>query len=196
MRFRPLPVLAAGVVALGFAAILAVCLPISRAAEPKPKAEPASHPDPKETPTGAPNEYPVPPPPFSADIFPCNDCHNAKDLPTNKTRRKLTAAHTDIALHHDEEHRWCLDCHNADNRDVLRSAAGDPIKFTESYKLCGQCHGDRYRDWRAGIHGKRTGEWNGTRQYLLCVHCHNPHSPRYKPLAPLPPPLKPAPSPW
>ncbi len=133
-------------------------------------------------------EYPVPPPPFSKGIFPCSECHN-KDLPANTTRRKLEAAHDEIQLHHDD--MWCLDCHNADNRDTLRSASGAPIKFEESYKLCGQCHGEKYRDWKAGVHGKRSGEWNGPKTYLLCVHCHSPHSPKYKPIPPMPPPARP-----
>ena len=32
---------------------------------------------------------------------------------------------------------------------------------------------------------------NGDKQYLLCVHCHNPHDPKFKPLKPLPPPERP-----
>jgi hypothetical protein len=112
----------------------------------------------------------VPSPPFSEGIFPCSQCHN-KDMPVNRTRRKLEAAHDDISLQHGPpESRWCLDCHHPDNRDVLRLANGEAIDFRHSYMLCGQCHGDKFRDWRAGVHGKRTGEWNGKKQYLLCVH--------------------------
>jgi hypothetical protein len=99
--------------------------------------------------------------------------------------------HGDIVLHHDEEHRWCLDCHDVNDRDHLRLASGALVPFTESYRLCGQCHGTQYRDWRAGIHGKRTGYWEGSKRYLLCVHCHNPHSPRFAALQPLPPPVRP-----
>jgi hypothetical protein len=74
---------------------------------------------------------------------------------------------------------------------VLRRASGEPIPFSESYKLCGQCHGPQYRDWQSGVHGKRTGEWDGQKEYLLCVNCHDPHSPKFKPLVPLPPPVRP-----
>ena len=133
----------------------------------------------------------VPPPPFSDGIFPCSDCHNPKDLPPNRTRRTLTDAHDDIVLKHDEAHRWCLDCHDADDRDRLHLASGEPVPFEESYRLCGQCHGEKYRDWRAGVHGRRVGFWNGAKSYLLCVHCHNPHQPRFKKLAPKPVPLRP-----
>lgn len=131
----------------------------------------------------------VPPPPFSEGIYPCSACH--ADLTVDRTRREL-AAHTEIVLKHDQEHRWCLDCHDAANRDVLHLASGEPVKFEESYRLCGQCHGEKYRDWRAGVHGRRVGEWNGAKQYLLCVHCHNPHEPRFKPLQPKPAPRPPS----
>ena len=136
-------------------------------------------------------KYFVPPPPFSEDIFPCSDCH--EDMDVNPERRMLEDEHVEISemFNHASDQRWCLDCHNPDNRDVLRLANGDLISFEESYYLCGQCHGTIFRDWKAGIHGKRTGEWNGKKQYRLCVHCHNPHSPKFKPIKPLPPPNKP-----
>jgi len=133
--------------------------------------------------------FPVPAPPFSEGIFPCMECHGS--IPPNPERRTLEGMHTDIVLHHDEEHRWCLDCHDMNDRNQLRLASGALVPFTESYRLCGQCHGTQYRDWRSGIHGKRTGYWNGAKRYLLCVHCHNPHSPRFASLQPLPPPVRP-----
>lgn len=133
--------------------------------------------------------YPVPPPPFSEGIFPCSECHEFME--TNPERRQLEDMHTDIVLDHAEGQRWCLDCHNPDNRDTLRLVSGQVIPFTESYRLCGQCHGDKFRDWRVGIHGKRTGYWNGEKQYLLCAHCHNPHDPNFKPMEPMPPPVRP-----
>lgn len=135
-------------------------------------------------------EFFVPPPPFSDGIFPCSDCH--ADQEVNPQRRVLVDMHDDIEIiNHNEEERWCLDCHNPDDRDVLRLASGRLVSFEESYYLCGQCHGTIFRDWKAGIHGRRTGEWNGTKTYRLCVHCHNPHQPRFKPIAPKPPPVKP-----
>ncbi len=135
-------------------------------------------------------EFFVTPPPFSEGIFPCSQCH--ADMEPNKQRRELYF-HTEITeiFDHASEQRWCLDCHNSDDRDQLRLVNEDLISFEESYYLCGQCHGTIFRDWKAGIHGKRTGQWNGKKQYRLCVQCHNPHSPRFKPLKPLPPPIAP-----
>jgi hypothetical protein len=111
-------------------------------------------------------------------------------MEVNTERRTLTF-HGEIQLGHAEEDRWCLDCHDAKNRDKLRLANGELISFGESYRLCGQCHGTIYRDWKVGIHGKRTGFWNGPKRYLLCVHCHSPHQPRFKQIKPMPPPKRP-----
>jgi len=133
--------------------------------------------------------FAVPRPPFTEGIFPCSQCHTY--MKPNPQRRSLTEYHTEIVLHHAEGQRWCTDCHNLLNRDKLRLVSGELIDFTESYRLCGQCHGDKFRDWKVGIHGKRTGNWNGDKQYLLCVHCHNPHDPKFKALKPLPPPVRP-----
>jgi hypothetical protein len=121
-------------------------------------------------------------PPFSDGIYPCSGCHDPKTL--NPARRELGFHNGEgepaAVYDHDAQNRWCLDCHDAANRDVLRSASGQPIPFTESYRLCGQCHGDKYRDWKVGVHGKRVGRWDGAKTYFLCVNCHNPHTPRWK----------------
>ena len=134
-----------------------------------------------------PKKFFVPPPPFTPGIFPCSQCHQG--MPVNKHPRKLSF-HENIALKH-MPGGWCFDCHNPDNRDKLRLANGKLVSFEESYTLCGQCHGTILREWKAGLHGKRTGMWNGEKQYRLCVHCHWPHDPRFKPIKPLPPPVRP-----
>lgn len=137
------------------------------------------------------SQYPVPPPPFSkADIYPCTRCHDKPD-DYNTTPRTLILQHTNIKLNHGPRAQWCYDCHNPSDRDKLRLAGGRLISFDESYELCGQCHGEKLRDWRLGIHGRRTGCWNGQREYLLCVNCHNQHSPRFAPLEPRPRPKMP-----
>jgi cytochrome c553 len=148
--------------------VIAICVPLL--------ASPSPH-----------QEYPVGSPPFTEGIFPCSNCHAG--LETNAKRRELKDEHTSIKLRHAEQERWCLDCHNAANRDKLKLADGETIAFTESYRLCGQCHGNIYKDWKAGIHGKRVGYFKGgKRTYFLCVNCHNPHDPAFKPL---PPPVRP-----
>ena len=66
-------------------------------------------------------EFTVPPPPFSEGIFPCSDCH--EDMDVNPERRILEDEHTEISesFNHASEQRWCLDCHNPDNREDRKS---------------------------------------------------------------------------
>ncbi len=138
-------------------------------------------------------EFPVPLNPLPKTITPCRACHGPeKDFPVNFNRRENLLVHRNIRLRHGGVRVWCLDCHHPENRNYLLPLSDNkPIDFEHSYLLCGKCHGTKYRDWRNGIHGRRTGNWNGVKQYYLCVSCHDPHSPRFKPLAPKPPPNKP-----
>jgi hypothetical protein len=135
-------------------------------------------------------EYAVEAPPFSDGTFPCTDCH--ANFAPNPKRRALVDWHTEIdaIFNHDSENRWCLDCHDLNKRDSLKLASGKLLDFKESYKLCGQCHGEKLRDWKVGVHGKRTGYWDGKKEYLLCVNCHNPHSPKFQEITPEPPPMR------
>ncbi len=133
--------------------------------------------------------FTYPSPVLSSEVFPCSGCH--RDMASNHTRRELLF-HTGVRLKgHGEPGRWCLDCHDGENRDTLRLPGGERVTFREGYRLCRQCHGKIYDNWSAGIHGKRTGDWNGKKYSLPCTNCHNPHSPKFKPLAPEPAPLKP-----
>jgi len=137
------------------------------------------------------SDFEVPPPPLSDETFPCSDCHDPELIPVNRERRAMELAHVEIELRHAESDRWCLDCHDAEDRDQLHLASGELVPFEESYRLCGQCHGDKLRDWRIGVHGRRTGSWNGEKSYLLCVHCHDSHDPAFRPIAPMPAPQRP-----
>jgi len=62
---------------------------------------------------------------------------------------------------------------------------------TAAFAYCGQCHGTQFRDWRSGIHGKRTGYWNGEKEYWICIRCHNPHNTKFQKIAPKPAPMAP-----
>ena len=100
-----------------------------------------------------------------------------------------------VVLSHGLNDRWCLDCHSKDNRDVLRLADGREIPFEKAYRLCAQCHGEITYEWSLGVHGKRTGNWNGEKEYYLCANCHKAHDPAHDPrikgLEPEPPPMRP-----
>ncbi len=169
--------------------LVSACRPVP---EKGPRFEKAIAEAAKQQAEGAPKPaaqlFPVAPPPFSEGVFPCSDCHGKTDK-VNRTPHPVEF-HDKIVLHHDEKNRWCLDCHSAQDRDFLHLADGRLVPFTESYRLCGQCHGPTLRNWKAGEHGKRTGSWNGAKQYLLCPSCHNPHSPHFKPIQPKKPPLR------
>jgi hypothetical protein len=123
-----------------------------------------------------PSSFDTPSPPFELGLFPCTNCHTD---PGNRSRREL-GFHDEMQPLRHGPNMWCLDCHDAANRNVLHLTDGEPVPFAESYRLCGQCHGDKYRDWKVGVHGKRIGYWDGKKTYFLCVQCHNPHSPRFK----------------
>jgi hypothetical protein len=160
-------------------------------------------------------DFAVPPLPFKDKNIdpesdtPCSECHDAAEdiaevaqlAASYRAMKDATEIDPDSPLHSQEKFvldhgttdRYCFDCHNPFNRDTLRLANGQPVPFNESYRLCGQCHGPKLRDWRAGVHGKRTGYWDWKKRYLLCVHCHDPHTPKFKPIKPLPPPPRPAP---
>ncbi|MBW1688218.1 MAG: hypothetical protein JRS35_24540 [Deltaproteobacteria bacterium] len=135
-------------------------------------------------PASEPEPVLLPPPPIDDEYFPCSDCH--EDELADPRRRDLDE-HDDIQLAHGD--LWCLDCHQSDQRDLLHLSDASPVEMTESWRLCTRCHAKRISDWRAGIHGKRTGSWWGPKEFRTCVACHDPHSPLFKPLSPRPPPI-------
>ena len=125
----------------------------------------------------------VHPPAIDDEYFPCDDCHEGE--PADPLVRELDE-HDSIKLAHGD--LWCLDCHDRDQRDLLHLSDASPVEMAESWRLCSRCHAKKMPDWRAGVHGKRTGNWWGPKEYLSCVACHDPHSPLFKSLEPKPPP--------
>ena len=152
--------------------------------------------------------FPVPPPLVYQGLFPCQACHRSDVRGVSSgieksnsflgkyirepdpKPRTLIKMHRNINLRHAKWH-WCLNCHDKDERNYLHLITGEKIPFEKSYRLCGQCHGIIYRDWKIGIHGRRVGNWNGKKLYLLCSHCHDPHSPKFRKLPAEDPPKKP-----
>lgn len=127
------------------------------------------------------------------NIFPCSDCHD-EDWEADPEVRDLGEPHDEIPgkfVNHDSDNRWCLDCHSAKQRDKLRLINGDLVDFNEYYRVCEQCHKRILREWKMGVHGKRTGNWNGDKEWMHCTQCHNPHDPPFKAIKPEPAPKKP-----
>lgn len=127
--------------------------------------------------------------PPDEEYYPCRDCHKS-DVAPNPTRRELEDEHDEMEMAHED--LWCHHCHAFDDKGVLRLADESLVSFDDSWQLCTQCHGEKLADWRAGVHGKRTGNWYGAKEYRTCVACHSPHAPQFPPLTPKPPPRRPA----
>jgi hypothetical protein len=134
----------------------------------------------------------VPPRTPQIAAFPCvEQCH--KDRKPNPEKRPLKEFHSLKHIEHGDTTFWCNFCHNDDNLDSLRLLDGRLATFDEAYRLCGECHGDKRRDWQAGIHGLQTGGWDGRRETVRrsCTACHDPHAPRRPSFQALPPPMRP-----
>lgn len=131
----------------------------------------------------------LPAPEIDDEYLPCADCHGDPDRPTGPAPRELEDEHDEMELAHGD--LWCLHCHDSENPNQLRLADASLVAFEDSWKLCVQCHGKKLPEWRAGVHGKVTGNWRGDREYVTCVACHAPHSPATKPLKAKPRPRRP-----
>ena len=121
----------------------------------------------------------------------CLSCHAIKPAngfatigtPLQDFHQSLVGRHAQLT---------CISCHDPDSGyDSLRLADGRKIPFTQSMRLCAQCHGTQYRDYQNGAHGGMAGYWDlsrGSRVRQHCMVCHDPHAPKY-------PSVKPAPGP-
>ncbi|MCP5420591.1 MAG: cytochrome C [Gammaproteobacteria bacterium] len=116
--------------------------------------------------------------------YPCMRCHDFLKVKTEP--RQLRAPHPE--LDHGAGRFWCLECHDPENRNSLRTTPPIATNSNEIHTLCGRCHATQERDWYFGAHGKRVGLWQGEREILDCVRCHNPHQPAIQPRKPQPPP--------
>jgi hypothetical protein len=112
-------------------------------------------------------------------MHPCGDCHRWAQ--SDPTPRVLKAPHDNFSLQHGLHGRgefWCFTCHDLSGDGGLKTLEGEPLAFDEAYVLCSQCHVDKARDWAFGAHGKRIGNWRGTRRVFNCTACHYQHTPR------------------
>jgi nitrate/TMAO reductase-like tetraheme cytochrome c subunit len=134
----------------------------------------------------------LPPPPFETeDIWMCSDCHDPELMDSDPEERELADPHDVLTFNHGAGKLWCMDCHDGEDRDMLHLSSGKLLEFEQAPQLCGQCHSTNYKDWRAGAHGKRTGQWNGAKEVRPCSHCHNAHTPNFGALEPKPAPQPP-----
>lgn len=119
---------------------------------------------------------------------PCSECHKLFTTPPGEN--KALVQHKDIVMNHGMNTR-CLNCHDGDDRDKLVLHDGTTVSYSDTPRLCSQCHGTVYRDWQLGTHGKTLGSWDvkdEKHRRLTCNECHEPHSPAYRPMQALPAP--------
>lgn len=118
-------------------------------------------------------------PPRSGQLrnYPCMQCHDKIEPQDAVFPPK--APHDQLVFRHMEDIGHCYSCHDRANRNQLWLVLGQrAVSFDESPLVCGQCHGEKYKDWRLGIHGKQTGGWQGPKQRYGCADCHDPHAPK------------------
>ena len=129
--------------------------------------------------------------------YDCYTCHEkAKPWPIRFDANQkiiIPKEHANIVMGHGSHDRnnLCSNCHNEANLVTLQVRDGRELKFDNPTPLCGSCHGPTYRDWESGAHGRTSGHWDTTKgdvQRLVCVNCHDPHSPHIPSLAPAPGP--------
>jgi hypothetical protein len=128
--------------------------------------------------------------------FDCYVCHEKGKPPPLRYdangKLLIPSEHPDIVMNHGTwANNNCFNCHNATNLTLLQTRSGQEVTFSNSQLLCGSCHGENYRDWLPGEHGRTGGYWDrslGPMDRKICVNCHNPHSPHF-------PGRKPAPGP-
>lgn len=116
----------------------------------------------------------------------CMECH--KLFPAKWQYDRPLNEHKDLKLDHGNN-RFCLNCHHPKNRNAFVDYDGSEIAQADVVQLCAKCHGPTYRDWQAGVHGRQNGHWDpkkGDKTKLRCIQCHDPHSPNFQAVKPLP----------
>ena len=122
--------------------------------------------------------------------FPCSKCHQnyAPGVVTISQPRE----HRFLAssFHHMPQVKECRICHSYQNTDSLNLLDGTIVAYDQMNLVCKQCHGRVEREWQLGLHGRQWGQWNGAQSRVLCGECHNPHSPKFKPMQTVADPFK------
>ena len=120
---------------------------------------------------------------------PCQSCHEGKEGLQGNPKEK-GVFHDQIELKHGRN-QHCFNCHHRMQPADFSNFDNAPIKLANVEMLCAKCHGTTYRDWASGAHGRRSGFWDpakGGPKPTVCIACHNPHWPLFKPMQAAAPP--------
>ncbi|MBL4770452.1 MAG: hypothetical protein JKY61_04800 [Planctomycetes bacterium] len=135
-------------------------------------------------------EFPDPPLIENAGLqMTCVECHSIFDS-SGEGNTAQRQQHLHIVLNHGMN-ASCYNCHSNENRNKLILKDGSELGYSQVQNLCASCHGPTFRDWEKGIHGRTNGYWDATKgeqTRLVCTQCHDPHSPAFGKLKPLPGP--------
>lgn len=115
-------------------------------------------------------------------FYPCTDCHPvfinpATGVPTKplpnafKGHQIVLRGHDKLGVGNDA----CLACHDSPSRNPgkLRTVDGSFVDITGDVALvCYRCHEDKYKEWKAGTHGKH-------KPSCVAAGCHDPHTPQF-----------------
>ena len=124
-------------------------------------------------------------------FYPCTSCHPITFIPgTQKSAKPLPnnfQGHQIVLQGHDKlgtGNAACLVCHDDPTRNpgMLKTVDGSliDIKTGDIATVCERCHEDKYRDFKAGTHGKH-------KPSCVAAGCHDPHTPQFIYAAPLTP---------
>jgi hypothetical protein len=120
----------------------------------------------------------------------CDECHSQLGpQPIPERASELRDFHRGLSFEHGD--LACKSCHAGGDHALLKLASGEGVAMQNALRLCAQCHGPQYRDYRRGAHGGMSGYWDlsrGPRARNNCVDCHDPHSPAFPSVKPAPPP--------
>lgn len=114
-------------------------------------------------------------------FHPCDRCHPVtlgpdgrptRPLPVGLEQHRIELEAHDILGEGDEA---CLACHDDPKRNpgMLKLADGSLIEITGNVsRVCQRCHFEKYREFEAGVHGKRETKCSA-------AGCHDPHTPSW-----------------
>lgn len=126
----------------------------------------------------------------SAERIRCEVCHSIRpDKPLPTKMGDLSEFHLGLSFNHGD--LACAACHSRGQPPALHLASGERVEMRDAMRLCAQCHGPQFRDYKMGSHGGMQGHWDlaqGPRTRNNCVNCHSPHAPQTAPVQPAPGP--------